>query len=113
MSEGFLIGPNLRQEIRLLVDERRNAVRGSPITRIEARFEDRPQFAAAAAAFRIGTFSGEWNKGSQKTVTYKYGSTATVSVTNLFADIPAPAGGGDCAIARDGTAWFLIAAECE
>jgi hypothetical protein len=62
--------------------------------------------------FRIATFSGAWNKGDAKTVTVKYGSTATASATNLFANVPAPTGTGDCAIARDGTAWFLIAAEC-
>jgi hypothetical protein len=31
---------------------------------------------------------------------------------NLFAAVPAPASIGDCAIAREGTAWFLIAAVC-
>jgi hypothetical protein len=62
--------------------------------------------------FRICTFSGAWNKGDAKNVTFKYGATATASATNLFANVPAPAGAGDCAIARDGTAWFLIAAEC-
>jgi hypothetical protein len=53
-----------------------------------------------------------WNKGSAKTVTFKYGSTATASAINLFANIPAPTGTAHCAIAREGTAWFLIAAEC-
>jgi len=62
--------------------------------------------------FRICTFSAVWNKGSAKTVTFKYGSTATASAINLFANIPAPTGTAHCAIAREGTAWFLIAAEC-
>jgi hypothetical protein len=61
--------------------------------------------------FRIATFSGAWTKGSSKTVTHKYGS-ATASALNLFANVPAPTSSGDCAIARDGTAWFLIAAVC-
>jgi hypothetical protein len=64
-----------------------------------------------APEFRIATFSGAWAKGSSKTVTHKYGS-ATTSALNLFANVPAPTGTGDCAIARDGTAWFLIAAVC-
>lgn len=59
--------------------------------------------------FRIGTFSGAWSKGSNKTVTFA-GSQITATVTNLFAPVP---GSGDCAIARNGTAWFLIAAECD
>jgi hypothetical protein len=62
--------------------------------------------------FRVCTFTGAWTKGSSKTVTFKYQSSTpnTVSASNLFANVPAS---GDCAIARDGTAWFLIAAECD
>ena len=62
--------------------------------------------------FRVGTFTGEWTKGGSKTVTFKYQSSTpnTVTASNLFANVPAS---GDCAIARDGTAWFLIAAECD
>jgi hypothetical protein len=62
--------------------------------------------------FRVCTFTGAWAKGDSKTVTFKYQSSTpnTVSASNLFANVPAS---GDCAIARDGTAWFLIAAECD
>lgn len=68
--------------------------------------------ASAKKIFRICTFEGAWSKGDSKTVTFKYQTTTpnTVTATNLFANVPA---GGDCAIARDGTAWFLIAAECD
>jgi hypothetical protein len=65
----------------------------------------------AVPVFRIATFSGAWNKNTSKTVTHKY-SAETASALNLFANVPAPTGTGDCAIARDGTAWFLIAAVC-
>jgi hypothetical protein len=64
--------------------------------------------------FRMCTFTGAWAKNSAKTVTFR-GVTSTpntVSATNLFAAIPAPASSGNCAIAREGTAWYLIAAEC-
>lgn len=66
------------------------------------------------AAFRICTFSGSWNKGDSKVVTHKYNTTApnTAYALNLFASIPAPSGTAHCAISREGTAWFLIAAEC-
>lgn len=66
----------------------------------------------ARRVFRVCTFTGAWSKGSSKTVTFKYQTATpnTVNATNLFAEVPAS---GDCAIARDGTAWFLIAAECE
>jgi hypothetical protein len=61
--------------------------------------------------FRICTFTGSWSIGSAKTVTLR-GTTATLSASNLFATITASASARNCAIARDGTAWYLIAAEC-
>jgi len=33
--------------------------------------------------------------------------------TNLFADIVTASTASNCAVARDGTSWFLIAAECD
>jgi hypothetical protein len=67
---------------------------------------------AVGKVFRIGTFTGAWAKNTLKVVTFKYRPTTpnTASVSNLFAAVP---GGGDCAIAKEGTAWFLIAAECD
>lgn len=64
--------------------------------------------------FRVCTFTGAWNINSSKTVTFKYQTTTpnTVAALNLFADVPAPPTTANCAIAREGTAWFLIAAEC-
>lgn len=63
--------------------------------------------------FRICTFTGSWSIGSEKTVTFRNQTTTpnTVAATNLFADITG-SGTKNCAIARDGTAWYLIAAEC-
>jgi len=62
--------------------------------------------------FRVCTFTGAWSKNSAKVVTFKYQTSTpnTVTATNLFAAVPAS---GNCAIAREGTAWFLIAAECD
>ncbi len=70
--------------------------------------------AAGAKTFRVCTFTGAWSKSSDKTVTFRNQTSTpnTVSATNLFAAIPAPASSGNCAIAKDGTAWYLIAAEC-
>ncbi len=59
--------------------------------------------------FRICTFTGAWAINSPKTVTFKYQTATpnTASVTNLF--FPYPENGTkDCAIAKDGTAWFLV-----
>jgi hypothetical protein len=60
--------------------------------------------------FRIATFSGAWAINSTKTVTFKYQTSTpnTASVTNLFFPFPALPGTTDCAIAKDGTAWFLV-----
>jgi hypothetical protein len=59
--------------------------------------------------FRIATFTGAWAKNSVKTVTFKY-TTATPNTavaSNLFFPVTGTAG-GDCGIAKEGTAWFLI-----
>ena len=61
------------------------------------------------AVFHIGTFTGAWETSSVKVVTFKYQTTTpnTASVTNLF--FPYPENGTkDCAIAKEGTAWFLV-----
>jgi hypothetical protein len=65
--------------------------------------------------FKMCTFTGAWSKNTAKTVTFR-GVTATpntASATNLFTEIPAAASARNCAIAKDGTAWYLIAAECD
>jgi len=64
--------------------------------------------------FRVCTFTGAWSKNTSKTVTFRNQTTTpnTVAATNLFAAIATAAGSRNCAIAREGTAWYLIAAEC-
>lgn len=64
--------------------------------------------------FRICTFTGSWSIGTIKTVTFKYQTNTpnTVSASNLFASIGTATSSRNCAIAREGTAWYLIAAEC-
>jgi len=59
--------------------------------------------------FRICTFTGSWNINASKTVTFKYATSTpnTASAINLFFPLPHNAD-GDCAIAKDGTAWYLI-----
>ncbi len=59
--------------------------------------------------FRVCTFTGSWSIGSTKTVTYKYASSTpnTAVATNLFFPVTSTAT-LDCAIAKDGTAWFLV-----
>ena len=74
-----------------------------PLT-FEARLDQK-----APKIFRVCTFSGSWAIGSSKTVTFKNQTATpnTAMVENLF--WPLPTGGTrDCAIAKDGTAWYLM-----
>lgn len=78
---------------------------GRPLT--FDRVDDPPR----RKVFRIATFTGAWAINSAKTVTFKYQTQTpnTASVTNLFFPlVPGPSGTKDCAIAKEGTAWFLI-----
>lgn len=64
--------------------------------------------------FKVCTFTGAWAINTAKTVTFR-GVTSTpntVAAINLFAAIPAQGSARNCAIAKDGAAWYLIAAEC-
>jgi hypothetical protein len=64
------------------------------------------------SVFRVGTFTGSWSINTSKTVTLR-GSTDTKSALNLFAGITSTSTQTkNCAIAKDGTAWYLIAAQC-
>lgn len=64
--------------------------------------------------FRVCTYTGTWSKNILKMVTFiNVTSTPnTVVAMNLFATLPNTAATKNCAIAREGTAWYLIAAEC-
>jgi len=75
---------------------------------------EHPQVASVAKVFRVCTFTGSWSKGSVQTVTFKYQTSTpnTAVATNLFADLGTAASSRNCAIAREGASWYLIAAEC-
>ena len=65
--------------------------------------------------FRICTFTGSWSISVSKTVTFKNQTSTpnTALAYNLFASIGTTGPSQrNCAIAKDGTAWYLIAAEC-
>lgn len=73
--------------------------------------------ADASKVFRVCTFTGAWSKDSAKVVTFR-GITSTpntVVAQNIFVAITGTTSTSttkNCAIAKDGTAWYLIAAEC-
>ena len=69
--------------------------------------------------FRVCTFTGSWNKNTQRVVTFINVTTTpnTAAATNLFVDLASCSTTGTatttkCAIARDGATWYVIAAEC-
>jgi hypothetical protein len=69
-----------------------------------------PRGGAASKVFRVCTFTGAWPINSAKTVTFR-GVTSTpntVSATNIVYDLPSQ-GELPCGIAKDGTAWYLVA----
>lgn len=115
-EQGFRIGPVLTDKIISVVKR----VEGSPYrygdASIQTRFEDEGEGGGGGGAdvFRICTFTGTWSKTTQKVVTFKYETNTpnTVLAVNLFSNISVDCGTRDCAVAQEGEAWFLIAAEC-
>ena len=78
---------------------------------------DHPMPSSSVVRFRVATFTGSWNIDSSKVVTFINVTTTpnTASVQNIFANISGTTATStfkNCAIAREGTAWYLIAAEC-
>jgi len=115
-TEKYFIGPGLLSDIRQTITR----VNGMPDKTSGATIrvgntESLPQ--PGGKVFRVCTFTGAWSINATKTVTFK-GVTATpntVAATNLFAAITGTTVTStfrNCAIAKDGTAWYLIAAQC-
>lgn len=75
---------------------------------------DHPMPGVGGKAFRICTFTGAWAINSAKSVTF-YNVTATpntVSVQNVMFPLPELSTTTStptvCAVAKDGTAWYLV-----
>ena len=107
----------LSEPYKQRVDHALSVVEGQPsqgnVTTIPTRFETLPQ-PASSKTFRVCTFTGSWSIGASKEVTFRGVTTTpnTAVAVNLFAAIAAPSSAANCAIAKDGTAWYLIAAQC-
>lgn len=112
-QDSYRIGPGLRDKLREVVrtvDALTLSSRGQS-TRTVHQEMPRP----TGGGFRICTFTGSWSKTTEKTLTFKYQTATpnTIVATNLFAELGTVAySPRNCAIAKEGTAWFLIAAEC-
>lgn len=66
---------------------------------------------ANSKVFRIATYTGAWSIGETKTVAFKNQTNTpnTANALNLFFPIDTAAiDATDCAIAKDGTGWYLI-----
>jgi len=89
-----------------------NVVRAAELSTPESRPLSfaREDFFRNRKIFRVCTFTGQWPTGVEKVVTFKYQTATpnTASAMNLFYPIAKTAAAGDCAIAKDGNAWFLV-----
>lgn len=73
-----------------------------------------PRSSGGGGGFATAKFTGSWSKGSLKQITFLVSTTETAIATNIFSNISAPSEGHKtCAVAREGTSWVLIAAECQ
>lgn len=110
-QERYFLGPGLLGDIRRTIA----TVDGQPTNVLATPREVRPtEQGRDAQIIRVGTATGNWNKASTNTITWKPAGTITAAVvaTNLFANITGTTATYSCAIARVGSTWYLIAAEC-
>lgn len=107
----FFLGPSLLGEIRETI----SVVSAMPRKDGSTSPADSPtQQSPEGQIFRVGTATGSWNKAATNTVTWNPAGTLTSATiaTNLFADISGSTATYSCAIARVGSTWYLVAAEC-
>jgi hypothetical protein len=77
-----------------------------------------PRGVAGGKVFRVCTFTGTWAIDTMKTVTFRNVTSTpnTAAAVNIFAEIRGGTSSAcitNAAIAKDGTAWYLIAAGCQ
>lgn len=77
-----------------------------------------PRFGGGGGkVFRVCKFTGSWSINTAKTITFlnQTATPNTVSAQNIFATLSGTTVTStfrNCAIAKDGTAWYLIASQC-
>lgn len=108
-SERYFIGPNVRSKITDLFTR----VDGVPIgseggSRIPVALQDM-RMPSPGTSIRAGTFTGAWNIGSSKVVTFSNEPTATVTVTNIVWPLSQQNPEQQaCLVGKEGTVWTLI-----
>jgi hypothetical protein len=76
-----------------------------------------PPQGEAGKVFRVCRFTGAWAINTNKTITFFNQTTTpnTVVARNIFATltgVTVTSTFRNCGIAKDGTAWYLIVAQC-
>jgi hypothetical protein len=112
----YLIGESLREKLKSTIAKVDALSPGAPVTRIQTVGQGMPAY--TPKIFRVCTFTGTWSVDTDKTLKFRNVTTTpnTVSARNIFADIKGGTSSAcitNCAIAKDGTAWYLIAAGCQ
>lgn len=113
MAEGFLIGEGVRNKLKetfRVVDAMQGGGNG-PTSMLRTTFDEPPE----PPRFRIGTFgTAAWSINTNNTVTLtNVGMTGyTVLATNVFGSLGTATLTRMCAVGKDGTAWYLIQAQC-
>lgn len=100
-----LIGPAFYGKLKETIAKVDGRPIGSGATKIPTDLGGDTSY--APKTFRIATFTGAWSVNSDKTVTLVSDTAQTLTATNLFYDLP-NSGDSTCAIAKDGTAWYLV-----
>lgn len=100
-----LIGPAFYGKLKETIAKVDGTPIGSGATKIPTDLGGDTSY--APKTFRIATFTGSWSVNSDKTVRLVSDTASTLTATNLFYDLP-DAGTSTCAIARDGTSWYLV-----
>ena len=108
-SGKYLIGESLREKLKSTIAKVDSIPFGGPVSRIPTILDGGGP-SSSAKVFRVCTFTGSWAINTNKELTFR-GVTSTpntVSATNIFLALP-DRGSQPCGIAKDGTAWHLIA----
>jgi hypothetical protein len=90
--------------------------RAWPVAPIDLRFDASRGVWTTEPTIRMATFTGSWPKNTSKTVTFKFQTVTplkTVQVANYLVNINVDDfNARNCVIAREGSLWFLVSAEC-
>ena len=61
-----------------------------------------------AGGIRMATYTGSWAINTDNTVTFLSNTLRTALARNILLTLPEATEDRNCAVAKDGTAWFLI-----